>query len=52
MSTATERTIDARNASFLILVAPFKNLSPKLDLRTDLVSRIKNPHGRRTARIQ
>jgi hypothetical protein len=51
VSAATERTADARNASFLIVIAPFKNLSPRLDLRTDLASKITKPQGRRTAKV-
>src|SRR5579859_197375 len=50
-SAAVKRTAEVRNASFLILVAPFKNLSPKLDRRMDLVSRIKNPPGKWIAKI-
>src|SRR5215831_9522447 len=30
--------------NFFMAVSPFRNFSPKLDLRTDLVSRIKSPH--------
>src|SRR6266852_1365021 len=51
MARATERTADARNASFLIVVAPFRNLSPKLDLRTSFTSKIRKPQGRRTAKV-
>src|ERR1700730_2885905 len=50
-STATERTAEDRNASFLIGLVPFRNLSPRLDLRTDLVSKITIPHGRRHAKM-
>jgi hypothetical protein len=37
--------------SLFIVLSPFRNLSPKLDLRTDLVSTITNPHGTRSAKI-
>src|SRR5258708_9408199 len=46
VSPATERTAYARNASFLIVVAPFRKLSPRLYLRTDLVRQITKPPGR------
>ncbi len=50
-SAATARTAKTRNASFLTVVVPFRNLSPRLDLRTDLVSKIRNPQGRRNAKV-
>src|SRR5207245_5819094 len=49
-NAANERT-EARNASFLITVAPFRNLSPRLVLRTDLVSKITKSQGRRNAKV-
>src|SRR6202022_823949 len=51
VSPATERTADTRNVSFPIVEAPFRTLSPKLDLRTHLIRKITKPHGRRNAKV-
>src|ERR1700730_8607053 len=42
-SAATERTAVETNASLLIGITPFGNLSPRLDLRTDFASKITKP---------
>src|SRR5215831_10900680 len=47
---ATAKSVAVREPNFFMALSPFRNLSPRCDLRTDLVSKIRSPQGRRMAR--